>query len=51
MMFEFMTSDMRKPLPEIYDDLVRWNYTVVLMESDSMEFERYNKEIANGRKL
>ncbi|KAG5666516.1 hypothetical protein PVAND_014537 [Polypedilum vanderplanki] len=33
MMFEFMTSDMRKPLPATIDDLVKWNYTIVLVNS------------------
>ncbi|KAG5679499.1 hypothetical protein PVAND_009063 [Polypedilum vanderplanki] len=30
MMFEFMTSDMRKPLPESIEDLFRMNYTILL---------------------
>ncbi|KAG5671312.1 hypothetical protein PVAND_001517 [Polypedilum vanderplanki] len=28
-MFEFMTSDMRKPLPESFEDLKEMNYTIV----------------------
>jgi hypothetical protein len=30
MMFEFMTSDMRKPMPESIDDLRKMNYTIVV---------------------
>jgi hypothetical protein len=44
-MFEFMTSDMRKPLPEKFEDLIRWNYTTVVFKGD---YEFYN-EFANGR--
>jgi hypothetical protein len=29
MMFEFMTSDMQKPLPASLDDLIKMNYTIV----------------------
>lgn len=29
MMFEFITSDMRKPTPETFEDLVKYNYTIV----------------------
>ncbi|KAG5666110.1 hypothetical protein PVAND_017729 [Polypedilum vanderplanki] len=32
-MFEFMTTDMRKPLPESIDDFNKMNYTIVLLES------------------
>jgi hypothetical protein len=34
-MFEFMTTDMRKPPPETLEDLISMNYTVVV------EFEQY----------
>ncbi|KAG5680940.1 hypothetical protein PVAND_010416 [Polypedilum vanderplanki] len=33
MMFEFMTSDMQKPLPESIEDLTKMNYIVVIAES------------------
>jgi hypothetical protein len=48
-MFEFMTTDMRKPLPETIDDLVRWNYTIVMHSTRANEFQRFNDEIINGR--
>jgi hypothetical protein len=48
-MFEFMTTDMRKPLPASIDDLREMNYTIVLMTSYMMEFHRFNDEIINGR--
>jgi hypothetical protein len=33
MMFEFMTSDMRKPVPASIDDLILMNYTIFTDES------------------
>jgi hypothetical protein len=44
-MFDFMTSDMRKPLPETFEDLITWNYTTVVFKG---EYELYN-ELVNGR--
>ncbi|KAG5669349.1 hypothetical protein PVAND_017237 [Polypedilum vanderplanki] len=49
--FEFMTSDMRKPLPASIDDLREMNYTIVLNENFSENFYRINNEIINGRKM
>jgi hypothetical protein len=46
-LFEFMTSDMRKPLPESVDDLREMNYTIMLM--DKKMFHIFNQEIINGR--
>lgn len=31
-MFEFLTTDMRKPLPASIEDLKEMNYTIVLMD-------------------
>ncbi|KAG5671323.1 hypothetical protein PVAND_001526 [Polypedilum vanderplanki] len=44
-MFEFMTTDMRKPLPASIEDLVKMNYTVVVEE---LKLTYYN-ELLNGR--
>lgn len=44
-MFEFISSDMRKPLPETIEDLVKWDYTVVLMEG----YEEFNDLLLDGR--
>jgi hypothetical protein len=48
-MFEFMTTDMRKPLPETIDDLVKSKYMTVMQLTDELEFDRFNDEIVNGR--
>ncbi|KAG5670623.1 hypothetical protein PVAND_000871 [Polypedilum vanderplanki] len=48
MMFEFMTSDMRKPLPESVEDLVEHDYTVILMFLDNKLYNYFNK-LTNGR--
>jgi hypothetical protein len=40
--FEFMTSDMRKPLPESIEDLIKWNYIVLVK---NREFEPYDEHI------
>ncbi|KAG5673112.1 hypothetical protein PVAND_003186 [Polypedilum vanderplanki] len=49
MMFEFMTSDMRKPLPESIEDLIEMNYTIVMLEEyDHMK--TFNDEIIKDRK-
>jgi hypothetical protein len=48
-MFEFMTTDMRKPLPETIDDLVCMNYTVVF-EGDFYNTNRdIHLKIVNNR--
>jgi hypothetical protein len=44
-MFDFMTSDMRKPLPETFEDLIRFNYTAAVFTG---EYEIYN-EFVSGR--
>ncbi|KAG5669958.1 hypothetical protein PVAND_000247 [Polypedilum vanderplanki] len=46
-MFEFMTSDMRKPLPTTVDDLREMNYTIVVF--NNKYFLQPNEEIINGR--
>ncbi|KAG5670860.1 hypothetical protein PVAND_001093 [Polypedilum vanderplanki] len=45
-MFEFMTSDMRKPLPASLEDLIEMNYTIVITSVYSI---KYNEELINGR--
>ncbi|KAG5670816.1 hypothetical protein PVAND_001054 [Polypedilum vanderplanki] len=45
MMFEFMTSDMRKPLPASIEDLIKMNYTVLI---DQFKLKYYYK-LLNGR--
>ncbi|KAG5671336.1 hypothetical protein PVAND_001539 [Polypedilum vanderplanki] len=45
MMFEFMTTDMRKPLPASIDDLVKMNYTVLV---DELKLKYYN-DLLNKR--
>ncbi|KAG5668781.1 hypothetical protein PVAND_016707 [Polypedilum vanderplanki] len=47
--FEFMTSDMRKPLPASIEDLKEMNYTIVLEASLAKICERLNDEIINSR--
>jgi hypothetical protein len=44
-MFEFMTSDMRKPLPESLEDLQKMNYTTIVTEA----YSDVNNELVNGR--
>ncbi|KAG5672996.1 hypothetical protein PVAND_003077 [Polypedilum vanderplanki] len=46
-MFEFLTSDMRRPLPQTIDDLRIMNYTIVLLKYS--DFTYINDEIINGR--
>ncbi|KAG5668712.1 hypothetical protein PVAND_016640 [Polypedilum vanderplanki] len=49
MMFEFMTSDMRKPLPETLDDLRELNYTIVIQDSFLFIYTSILEELLNGR--
>jgi hypothetical protein len=49
MMFEFMTTDMRKPLPETIEDLRAMDYTIVLINSAYGEYNYFNNEIMRGR--
>jgi hypothetical protein len=49
MMFELMTTDMRKPLPETIDDLVKWNYTIVVSNNTGERDEFTNNMIMYGR--
>ncbi|KAG5668949.1 hypothetical protein PVAND_016855 [Polypedilum vanderplanki] len=49
MLFEFMTSDMRKQLPSSIEDLKEMNYTIVLEKSLTNYCERLNEEIINSR--
>ncbi|KAG5668026.1 hypothetical protein PVAND_015983 [Polypedilum vanderplanki] len=48
-MFEFMTSDMRKPLPESLDDLRALNYTIVIQDSFFFISTAVLQEMLNGR--
>ncbi|KAG5676176.1 hypothetical protein PVAND_006025 [Polypedilum vanderplanki] len=53
MLFEFMTSDMRKPLPETIEDLVKMSYSIVISCSNSKELcpsYENNNELINSRK-
>ncbi|KAG5679167.1 hypothetical protein PVAND_008757 [Polypedilum vanderplanki] len=43
-MFEFMTNDISKPLPESFEDLIKMNYKVMVYDGSLL----YN-EILNGR--
>jgi hypothetical protein len=45
MMFEFMTSDMRKPMPESIDDLLDMDY--ILVTHANIKF--FLSEQLNGR--
>jgi hypothetical protein len=47
-MFEFMTTDMRKPAPENLEDLISMNYTVVV-ENDDITVMAIFDEMINGR--
>ncbi|KAG5666986.1 hypothetical protein PVAND_014989 [Polypedilum vanderplanki] len=49
MLFEFMTSDMRKPLPVSIEDLIKYNYTIILLYSQNLP--QINLEIINGRQI
>ncbi|KAG5671218.1 hypothetical protein PVAND_001427 [Polypedilum vanderplanki] len=46
MMFEFMTTDMRKPLPTLIEDFIEMNYTIVI---ENVKFIYY-KEFLKNRK-
>ncbi|KAG5671309.1 hypothetical protein PVAND_001514 [Polypedilum vanderplanki] len=46
-MFEFMTTDMRKPLPESFEDLKEMNYTIVL--PDFGESHKVYDELSSER--
>jgi hypothetical protein len=48
-MFDFMTSDMRKPLPETIEDLQAMNYTIVIQEAVRNATLKLNNELINGR--
>ncbi|KAG5667880.1 hypothetical protein PVAND_015846 [Polypedilum vanderplanki] len=49
MMFEFMTSDMRKPLPQTLDDLRELNYTIIMHETILFTSTSVLQELLNGR--
>ncbi|KAG5679498.1 hypothetical protein PVAND_009062 [Polypedilum vanderplanki] len=44
-MFEYLTTDMRKPLPEKFEDLKRMNYTIVTID----EYSAFLNESINNR--
>ncbi|KAG5669173.1 hypothetical protein PVAND_017067 [Polypedilum vanderplanki] len=48
-LFEFMTSDMRKPLPASIEDLKEMNYTIVLHATYYNFNEKSNEDIINVR--
>ncbi|KAG5676547.1 hypothetical protein PVAND_006372 [Polypedilum vanderplanki] len=47
MIFDFMTTDMRKPMPQSVDDLYRMNYKIICLDHEG--YIEMNKEIINGR--
>ncbi|KAG5676356.1 hypothetical protein PVAND_006198 [Polypedilum vanderplanki] len=47
MIFDFMTTDMRKPMPQSVDDLYKMNYKIICY--DYQGHVDINKEIINGR--
>jgi hypothetical protein len=49
MMFEFMTTDMRKPPPENIEDLVRMNYTVIIKGNQKEMNMEWHEQLTNGR--
>ncbi|KAG5669524.1 hypothetical protein PVAND_017411 [Polypedilum vanderplanki] len=49
MLFEFMTSDMRKPLPASIDDLREMNYTVMILDLPTNHFHRMYRKILDNR--
>ncbi|KAG5668216.1 hypothetical protein PVAND_016164 [Polypedilum vanderplanki] len=49
MLFEFMTSDMRKPMPASIEDLIKYDYTIVLKKRIDNTYESVNDEVINGR--
>ncbi|KAG5669463.1 hypothetical protein PVAND_017350 [Polypedilum vanderplanki] len=49
MLFEFMTSDMRKPLPASIDDLREMNYTVMILDLPTKHFHRMYRKILDNR--
>jgi hypothetical protein len=51
-MFEFMTTDMRKPMPETIEDLISMDYTVVIEKNEIMlsnPYIEFHEYILNGR--
>jgi hypothetical protein len=48
MMFEFMTTDMRKPYPESIEDLRSMNYTIMIQGANLNEFVNINKQLTEG---
>ncbi|KAG5685025.1 hypothetical protein PVAND_014228 [Polypedilum vanderplanki] len=48
MMFEFMTTDMRKPMPESIEDLYEMNFTIMESMMDHLSF--IGEHISKGRK-
>lgn len=46
-MFEFMITDMRKPLPSCVEDFEGMNYTIVVINGSS--YKELNDELINGR--
>jgi hypothetical protein len=49
MMFELMTTDMRKPMPESVEDLREMNYTIVILNTTHKIYHKTNELIINGR--
>ncbi|KAG5668282.1 hypothetical protein PVAND_016229 [Polypedilum vanderplanki] len=51
MLFEFMTSDMRKPLPASIEDLIKYNYAIVYIKQEEAYYKKVLEDIINGRNL
>jgi hypothetical protein len=49
MMFELMTTDMRKPMPECIEDLREMSYTIVILNTTHKIYDKTNELIINGR--
>jgi hypothetical protein len=50
MMFEFMTTDMRKPPPESLEDLVNMNYTLRIVIDENLRFMEYHHDKSYNRR-
>jgi hypothetical protein len=48
MMFEFITTDMRRAMPETIEDLIEMNYTI-LVHRGVTQGSAFNQELINGR--
>ncbi|KAG5668909.1 hypothetical protein PVAND_016822 [Polypedilum vanderplanki] len=47
MIFDFMTTDMRKPMPQSFEDLYKMNYTIICLDHSTYIY--MNKKLINDR--